>query len=120
MIKLLCLFFLSPCILYAHDPSPHDRKLWKTSLLTLAVANAFDVHSSWGKTELNPVLNSPGLRFGGQGTAIKLSLQGGLAGVEYMLTRGHRNGKVYRVMSILNFGASATIGGVAAHNYRIR
>jgi hypothetical protein len=39
--------------------------------------------------------------------------------VEYLITRGHPNGKLYRKLAFINFGVAATIGSVAAHNYTI-
>jgi hypothetical protein len=96
------------------------RTLWRVSLLSLSAANAFDMHSSWGKHELNPMLGGPTGKFGTQGALMKLGLQGGLMGVEYLLTRGHPSRKMYRVLSVVNFGASAGIGAVAARNYGIR
>ena len=101
------------------DQSATARNLWRTSIATLAVANALDVHSSWGKHELNPTLSSPAGKFGGQGALIKLGLQGGLMGVEYLITRGHPTKKLYRVLSVINFGAAGATAAVASHNYTI-
>ena len=89
-------------------------------MFSLAAVNAADIHSSWGKHELNPALAGRTGTFGTQGALIKLGLQGGLMGIEYLITRGHPTGKVYRALSIVNFGASAGIGAVAIHNYGVR
>jgi len=94
-------------------------RLWKVSLASLAVANALDVQSSGGKHELNSTLSSPSGNFGRDGALIKLGIQGGLMGLEFLITRGHPSGKLYRTLSIVNFGASAAIGSVAAHNYTV-
>ena len=94
-------------------------RLWKVSLATLSAANALDIHSSWGKHELNSTLSGPSGNFGGQSALIKLGFQGGLLGFEYLITRGHPSGKLYHVLSIVNFGASATFTGAAAHNYTV-
>jgi len=99
-------------------PVPY-RNLWRASLTSLAVANALDVHSSWGKHELNSTLAGPQGNFGKEGALLKLGFQGGLMGVEYLITRGHPSGKLYRALSFINFGAAAAIGGVAAHNYTV-
>ena len=120
MRKLLLTLLLSTYGLHAQDPAPKGRTLWKVSMLSLSAANAFDMHSSWGKHELNPALSNRTGTFGTQGALIKLGLQGGLMGAEYLLTRGHPTGKLYRILSIVNFGASAGIGAVAAHNYGVR
>jgi hypothetical protein len=99
-------------------PAPAP-KLWRASITALAVANAMDVHSSWGKHELNSALSGPSGNFGKEGALIKLGFQGGLIGLEFLITRGHPSGRLYRALSVINFGASATIAGVAAHNYTI-
>jgi hypothetical protein len=116
-MRTIFLFFgLSAGILSAQD---NGRNLWRTSVTALAVANALDIHSSWGKYELNQTLAGPTHRFGGQGALIKLGLQSGLVGIEYLITRGHPGRKVYRAISFINFGAAAGIGGIAAHNYTV-
>src|ERR1051326_3193406 len=113
---LLCLVW-STFVLSAQDHPPSGKKLWKVSLVSLATANALDISSSWGKHELNPALANPSGRFGAQGALIKLGLQGSLFGVEYLITRGHPTRKVYRALSVVNFGAAATVGSVAVRNY---
>ena len=127
MRNLLLLLILSVGALCAEDSSisvasttpPPSKTLWRVSLASLAVANAMDLQSSWGKHELNPTLSGPTGTFGGQGALIKLGLQGGLMGVEYFLTRGHPSRKLYRALSAINFGAAGVTGGIAAHNYTI-
>jgi hypothetical protein len=127
MRNLLLLLMLSAGALCAEDSSisvasttpPPTKTLWRVSLASLAVANAMDIQSSWGKHELNPTLSGPTGTFGGQGALIKLGLQGGLMGVEYFLTRGHPSRKLYHALSVLNFGAAGVTGGIAAHNYTI-
>ena len=127
MRNLLLLLTLSVGTLCATDSSivaapttpPPSKTLWKVSLASLAVANAMDLQSSWGKHELNPTLSSPAGKFGGQGALIKLGLQGGLMGVEYLITRGHPTKKLYRVLSVINFGAAGATAAVASHNYTI-
>ena len=132
MRKLMLLLVLSTYILQAQDLAPRfglegqrlegqqGGTLWKVSMFSLGAANALDMHSSWGKHELNPTLSSGTGTFGTQGALIKLGLQGGLMGLEYLLTRGHPTKKMYRAFSIVNFGASAGIGAVAVRNYGIR
>ena len=124
MRKILVLLGISIGILQAqevrllHPPTPY-RSLWKTSITTLAVANALDMHSSWGKRELNGALAGTSGRFGTQGALIKAGLQGGLIAVEYLITRHRPSGKLYRTLSLINFGAATAIGATAARNYTI-
>ncbi len=103
-------------LLNRYQPSP---KLWRASITALAVANVVDVHSSWGKHELNSTLSSQSGNFGKEGALLKAGLQGGLIGFEYLLTRKHQSRKLYRGLSILNFSISAGMVGVAAHNYTV-
>ena len=127
MRNLLLLPILFVGVLCAEDSSialvptapPPSKTLWKVSLASLAVANAMDMQSSWGKHELNSTLSSPAGKFGTQGALIKLGVQGGLLGVEYLITRGHPTKRLYRVLSVVNFGAAATTAAVASHNYTI-
>jgi hypothetical protein len=124
MRRTLLLLTLSIGVLSAQDSFLLERKtpgkkLWQWSLASLTAANAMDVQSSWGKHELNPALAGPGGTFGPSGALLKLGFQGGLLGVEYLITRGHTSPRVYRALSILNFGVSAGTIGVAARNYTI-
>jgi hypothetical protein len=85
----------------------------------LAVSNALDIQSSWGKHELNSTLASPSGNFGVQGALLKLGFQGGLVGVEFLLTRHRPSARLYKTLSIVNFGATAVIGATVAHNYTV-
>jgi hypothetical protein len=102
-------------------PSPlspvSGKVLWRASLTSLAVANVMDVHSSWGKYELNPLLSGTNRTFGRDGALLKMAFQGGLMGVEYLVTRGHASGRLYRALAFINFGAAGVIGSTAIHNY---
>jgi len=98
---------------------PAGHNLWQFSMATLATANALDMHSSWGKHELNPALANGSGQFGRNGALLKVGLQGGLMGIEYLITRGHPSRKLYRALSFINFGASAAIAGTAMHNYTV-
>jgi hypothetical protein len=124
MRKLLVLIGIGAGFLQAQEvnfleqPVPY-RSLWKTSVTALAVANALDMHSSWGKHELNSTLAGESGQFGKEGALLKLGFQGGLLGVEYLMTRHHPTGKLYRALSFINFGATAAIGTVVAHNYTV-
>ena len=98
---------------------PAGRNLWRISLTTLGISNALDIQSSWGKHELNSTLASPSGNFGAQGALLKLGFQGGLVGIEYLLTRHRPSPRLYRTLAIINFASSAGIAGVAAHNYTV-
>jgi hypothetical protein len=106
-------------VLAAPLRAPPGKALWKVSLASMAAAQAMDMQSSWGKHELNSTLSAAG-KFGTQGALIKLGLQGGVLGVEYLVTRGHPGKRLYRALSVINFGTAATTAAVASHNYTIR
>src|SRR5262245_58358390 len=55
MKSLIALAVLSTGLVSAQESSG-SRTLWRVSMISLATANALDVHSSWGKLELNPGL----------------------------------------------------------------
>ena len=126
MRNLLLLLTLTACAATAQqglrftEQAPKAKVVWQASLVSLAAANALDVHSSWGKHELNPALaTGNSATFGKQGALVKLGLQGTLMGIEYLITRGHPTAQVYKALAIVNFGASAGFAGVAAHNYTV-
>jgi hypothetical protein len=100
-------------------PNPFPEKLWKTSIVALTIANILDVESSWGKHELNPALASAPGDFGGHGAFIKMGIASGILGLEYVITRRHTYGRLYRGLAIINFFSAAMVGSTAAHNYTI-
>jgi len=121
MQKLLTIFALAASAVYAQDNAAPKSYInfWRISVTALGAANAMDIHSSWGKHELNSTLAGANGTFGAQGALIKLGLQGSLIGIEYLITRHHPSAKTYRALGIVNFGAATGIAGVAAHNYSI-
>lgn len=124
MRKILFILVVSAGALSAQDAPLVNRyqtsaELWRTSITALAVANVVDIHSSWGKRELNSALSNQSGNFGREGLLIKAGLQGGLIGFEYLLTRKRPSCKLYRGLSIINFSVSAGMGAVAARNYAI-
>ena len=116
--------------LFSRSGKPADasaKRLWQISVATLSVANVLDVQSSLGKRELNPALSGSTGKLGTQGILVKTALQGGLIGIEYLLTRSHSHGvleerprsRLYRSLAIINFTGTAAFAGIAAHNYTI-
>lgn len=105
--------------LTAKAVSHSGNKLWRSSVGAIAIAGAMDVHSSWGKRELNPTLSGNNGTISIQGALIKLGIQGGIIGIEYMVLRRHPSQQLFRSLSIINFGDAAATGAIAAHNYTI-
>lgn len=116
---LIYLVLLSGAVFAQDQPPKATRNFWRASLAAFVTANALDIHSSWGKQELNPVLAAPNARFGGQGALMKLGFVGAVTGLELLVTRHRPSAKVYRVLGFVNFGAAAVVGGTAAHNYTV-
>src|SRR5450432_3858839 len=82
---------------FAQDrqPTKLGRILYRTGQAALVVAHSLDIGSSWGKPELNPLLQGPNRTFGGQGAAIKIGIVGlGLAAGE-LIVRRHPQLKAY-------------------------
>ena len=96
-----------------------EIKLWRYSVAAVGAANILDIHSSWGKHELNNALASSGGTFGLRGVGVKSGLQGGLMGLEYLLTRGHGSPRLYRALTYVNFAAGGVIAATAVRNYGI-
>jgi hypothetical protein len=125
MRTLLLFVLLSGSGLFAQDnrffqtKTPAGKQLWRASISALATANMLDIDSSWGKHELNGLLANRTGTFGTQGALIKLGIQGSFVGMQYLITRRHPSARLYRALAFINFGASAGIAGVAAHNYGV-
>jgi hypothetical protein len=95
------------------------RNLWRCSLVALAVSNGLDVHSSWGKRELNSNLAGPDTTFGRKGALIKLGIQGGVFALECLVLRHRGSPRLYRSLALINFGDAAATAAVSAHNYSV-
>lgn len=92
-------------------PAP---RLWKASLVALAVAAVADLATSYGKRELNPALRGSDGRFGGRGIAVKSLVTGSaLAGQWFLVRRAPESG---RYAAIANFGMAGVFTAVAVHN----
>ncbi len=97
-------------------PAGRYRDLWLASLTAMIAANVVDSHSSWGYPERNGLLRGSDGTFGSRAVAIKSGMIGGIAALEWLLTRGRGRGR--GMVAIMNFGASAAITTVAIRNYQ--
>ena len=106
------------------DISTRDRErasanaLYRWSMVTLLAANAADVASSWRNTEANPVIAAPAAQFGLTSVAIKSGFVGASLVLQHVVLR-HRPDAAKR-LAWMNFVSSGVLGGVAAHNIRLR
>ena len=112
------MFLLAALSLVAESrPRPRPSKLrWWLSVAALSAAAALDVHSSWGRRELNPMLQSPNGRFNARGLAVKSSILGTSCGLQWLLLE-RRPGAV-NTLTTANLGLASWTAGVAAHNLR--
>ena len=94
------------------------RKLWKLSLIPVALSQTLDISSSWGMRELNPVLAGRDGRFGIEAALVKVGVVGVVTGVEFLIVR-HRPGAA-RAFERINWSGALLTSSFAAHNYAIR
>ncbi|MCS7026563.1 MAG: hypothetical protein NZV14_17330 [Bryobacteraceae bacterium] len=96
-------------------PGQRFKRLWKMSVSVLAAASVMDVHSSWGRPEVNPLLRGPNGRFGAQGIALKTTILCGVIGAQYFLSRHHPTAAKYG--AVTNLVMAGLVSGVAMSNY---
>jgi hypothetical protein len=118
MIKLALLLFAVTAWCFAQDqprPAIHGWKkaIYRSSQVILGVAHAVDIETSWGKHELNPLLQEPNGTFGARGTAVKIGIFSAIIVIEELAV--HKYPAVAPVVTIVNFGTAGMIArqGVA-------
>lgn len=99
-------------------PVARTPRLWKASLVALAVAAAADVATSLGRRELNPALRGADGRFGGRGIAVKSLVTGSAMAGQWLLVR--RAPESGRYAAIANFGMAGVFSAAAIHNAGIK
>ena len=92
------------------------KNLWRASVAALAVANAMDARTSWGKYELNPNLSGKNGKFGREGALIKLGIVSGMFVVESVVLRHKASKRFYRGLALVNFGSASVTGATAIRN----
>ena len=98
-----------------YNEKPSRGKIWWSSIATLVGASMVDAHSSWGRQELNPILQNSNGGFGAKGIAIKAIITGSVVTAQWLLLKNNRPAEKYA--AIANFGMASMLGGVAIHNY---
>lgn len=95
--------------------APEWRATWRLSIATMAAAEALDVASSVGGQELNGLLRRPDGTFSpARGIAIKGGVVSGLVIAELILAK--RNPRLYKGLSMINFGITGATGVVVGVN----
>lgn len=92
-----------------------SKKRWWASV-AIAAASFMDMHSSWGKREMNPMLRGPDGRFRAGGVVIKASLLGTSCGLQWLLLKKEPQLK-NTLLSGINVGLAAWWTAAAAHNW---
>jgi hypothetical protein len=103
------------------DEGRGHQRLWYGSLAALLAGSTFDLASSVGKRELNPLIASgPNQQFNlGKGIAIKGAIIGGALMI-HKLTRAANSKQADRLTSIGNFAAGAAFAAAGVHNMGIK
>mgnify|MGYP000005847939 CR=1 FL=1 len=107
---------LSACLLPCAAQERPSR-FWRVSVALLSAATAADVHSSWGKHELNPLLRNGGNRFGAQGLAVKAGVTGGAVLAQALLFR--RKPASLRGAAVGNIIVAGALTGIAIRNHNL-
>lgn len=99
-------------------PPSDISKAWKVSLVPLLVSQAFDISTSYGLRERNPILSDVNRQFSMQSAAIKLGIVGGVLGFEYLIL--HRRPNAARMFAHMNWVGATVTTAAAIHNLGIR
>ena len=112
--KWFLLLFLTFPLLGA-EPLAQGQTFYRWSLASIVASSAADSVSSWHKSEANPVL---GPQFDARSLALKAGFITTSSVLERLVIR--HNPRLYRPFGWMNFGLAGALGGVGAHNTRVR
>jgi hypothetical protein len=90
---------------------------YAASVAALVAANALDIHSSYGKYEVNPLVAGSGGRFTGRSIAVKSGIVAGTLVVQWLIVRKHPEWKAK--LAWLNLGTAGVYSGIALRNYGV-
>jgi hypothetical protein len=117
LFALLICFMLFSLQAKAEDGKRHG-KLWRVSAAVLGAVTIADMHSSVGRIEANPLLQSSNGRFSNRGIALKGLVVGGALGAQWLLIRKNPSAAPYAAG--INFAAAALTGAAVAHNHMVK
>ena len=92
------------------------KKRWWLSVAALSAVAVLDMHSSWQRRELNPMLRSADGGFAARGVAVKSSIVGASCGVQWLLLE--RRPRLSNAVSGVNLGLAAWSAGVVTRNLK--
>ena len=107
---------LVPSTTPTNKPSS-SKKLWWVSVAALAGASVLDARSSWGRHELNPLLQGPNGQFSARSIEIKSAIVGVGLAFQWVALR-HHSQKIEKPLSFANLAAAGLTTGAAVHNLR--
>lgn len=96
---------------------PGHKNLWWASVAALATASVLDARSSWGRQELNPLLQGPNGRFNARSVEIKSAIVGASVAFQWFALR-HHSQKLEKPLGFANLAAAGLTAGAAIHNLR--
>ena len=111
---LLTLLLAIPGLTQDRPPSKLGKVLYRSGQVALVVAHSFDVKSSWGKHELNPLLQSPGQTYGARGASIEIGVVAAALVAGELITRKHPKLDLY--VGIADFAAAGVESVVVVNN----
>lgn len=123
---LLTLFFVGSTVVRAESiavsstdsvrsATSKKQKIWRISAAVLGAITIADIQSSYGRREMNPLLQSQNGRFGSRGIALKSALVGGGLTAQWLMLRKHPDASGYA--AAVNFAATAATGAVVIRNH---
>jgi hypothetical protein len=114
LATLACSLSFAGGLVTSTRPERPGKKLWWASVAAVAAASVFDAGSSWGKREMNPLLQSPNGRFGARSIEIKSALVG--AGLAFQWLAFRRHPHLAKPLGVLNLSVAGMTAGAAVHN----
>jgi len=113
-VILLALLLATPNFSQDRQSSKLGKILYRSGQVAMVLAHSLDVGSSWGKHELNPLLQSPDQTFGARGAAIKIGVVGlGLVAGE-LIVRKHPKFAPY--LGIADFAVAGVESAAVVNN----
>ena len=107
-VIVLALLLAIPGFSQDRHPTKLGRILYRSGQVALVVAQSLDIESSWGKHELNPLLQSPDQTFGARGASIKIGVVAlGLVAGELIVRKHPRFEPYFGIADIAIAGAES-------------
>ena len=96
------------------------KKAWIASWIVFAAVNVLDMHSSAGRSELNPLLRGEDGKFSvGKAALVKAAIGGGFFGLQLWMTKTSPEKNYYKSFTIATGAAAGGLGAIAVRNYSL-